>query len=503
MLAILFMVIITTAIFGWSADQLKEIDTTDYLVIVAYLTALTIAVPPGLVACLSIGTSISVTRLAAKQVSITDTGKLTAAGYISIACFDKTGTLTDESIVFQGTRLFDNALPVSSSESTPSSDKDLHHISKEIMACCHSLSLVEGKVVGDPLEVELFQTSKWSIALSSDAKNIEISPPSGHPNANKNHVVLKQFEFTPEKLRAAALISRPTGETVFLLKGSPEVIAKLSAPTSVPSTLDQDLGNLAKKGFRVLALAYKFCKDVDGKLNSSTQTELESEGVQFLGLVYFSNKLKPDTFPATIQGLKGAKIHVNMITGDHFHTAAAISKDCNILEKDVPMILIDRDPTSELPVIVNPANEKQLGDVTIAQLIELYYKSFDNKSSTPTDVERGAELLDNKFQIVISGVGFQAIQTHCPQYLEPLCRITSVFARMKPADKKKVVEELMLPDSRIKNNNNPCHVLFCGDGANDMEALSTATVGVSLVRNILSLSFFSTALNSLFVYFLL
>jgi P-type E1-E2 ATPase len=89
--AILFMVIITTVIFGWSADQLKQLGTTDGDVIIAYLTALTIAVPPGLVACLSIGTSISVARLLAKEVSITDTGKLNAAGYVSYACFDKTG----------------------------------------------------------------------------------------------------------------------------------------------------------------------------------------------------------------------------------------------------------------------------------------------------------------------------------------------------------------------------------------------------------------------------
>lgn len=489
LLAIGFMVIITTAIFGWSADQLKLIDTTDELIVEAYLTALTIAVPPGLVACLSIGTSISVGRLLAKEVSISDTGKLTAAGYISIACFDKTGTLTDENIVFQGTLLFDGAEPRISSADVPTADNDLNHISKEIMACCHSLSLVEGKVVGDPLEVELFNTSKWSIKLSSDAKNIEIAPPSGHPNAGKNHVILRQFEFTPEKLRAAAVVSRPTGDNIFLMKGSPEMVSKLCVQSSVPSSLDQDLATLAKKGFRVLALGYKLCTESTEKLATATQSDLEAGGVLFLGLVYFSNKLKPDTFPATIQGLRQAKIHVNMITGDHFHTAAAISKDCDILSKDVPMLLIDRDPTSELPIIVNPATEKPVTDVTIAQLVENYHANVSKAVPKSEDVETGsAAILEGKFQIVISGVGFEAIQKHCPQNLEPLCRITSVFARMKPADKKKVVEELMLPDSRIPNNTKPCHVMFCGDGANDMEALSTATVGVSLVSIIEHLS---------------
>jgi magnesium-transporting ATPase (P-type) len=50
---------------------------------------------------------------------------------------------------------------------------------------------------------------------------------------------------------------------------------------------------------------------------AASQTDLESSApITFLGLVYFSNKLKPDTFPMTINSLKAANIHVNMITGN-------------------------------------------------------------------------------------------------------------------------------------------------------------------------------------------
>ncbi len=87
--------------------RVKLANLTVYLVtLFNYLSALTIAVPPGLVACLSLGTSISVVRLQSKLVTITDTSKLTAAGYVSYTCFDKTGTLTDENILFQGTKLY-------------------------------------------------------------------------------------------------------------------------------------------------------------------------------------------------------------------------------------------------------------------------------------------------------------------------------------------------------------------------------------------------------------
>lgn len=98
--AILFMVILTTAIFGWSASELIELESSDEDIVIAYLTALTISVPPGLVACLSVATSIAVTRLTKKNISISDTSKLNAAGYVSIACFDKTGHCSYEYYYF-------------------------------------------------------------------------------------------------------------------------------------------------------------------------------------------------------------------------------------------------------------------------------------------------------------------------------------------------------------------------------------------------------------------
>ncbi len=73
----------------------------------------------------------------------------------------------------------------------------------------------------------------------------------------------------------------------------------------------------------------------------------------------------------------------------------------------------------------------------------------------------------------MTGNGLHALMDlNSPQLLKTVCRATSVFARMKPEDKKSVVEVLMSCGE---------HVAFCGDGANDMEALNAATIGVSLV----------------------
>jgi len=501
--AILFMVVITTCIFGWSSSQLKVLGTTDGDTFIAYLTALTIAVPPGLVACLSIGSSLSVARLAKKRISVADTGKLSAAGYCTYACFDKTGTLTDEHICYEGTKHYNEGRC------------NVIHVTNQIMATCHSLSIVDGKPQGDPLEVELMRASGWSYSL--EGKDPFGIPPSDQPDGGKKHAILKQFEFSPEKLRAGTLLNNPDGSRIFLMKGSPEMVTSFCTPSTVPSNWGQDLMALTKQGFRVLAIAWR---TVNPDETDTSQEKLEQNMI-FLGLVYFSNNLKKDTWPDTINALKDAKIHVAMITGDYFSTAQAISVKCHIVEADKPSLLIDahipdgsHDDSKMEICIKNPSTDEVIPNLTIKDVKEKYYPllrindtsvnyrnaGFEKTSwvthwnrlfgakpvaagvNTGGDVEmaKGGNK-DSDMQFLMTGVGYKVLrEKYANDLYEPVVRMTSVFARMKPADKKTIVECLMRPDSRTDQPDIPCKVLFCGDGANDMEALSASTVGVSL-----------------------
>lgn len=503
--AILFMVIITTTIFGWSSSQLKKLGTTDTDTGLAYLTALTIAVPPGLVACLSIGSSLSVARLALKSISVADTGKLSAAGYCTYACFDKTGTLTDEHICYEGTEHYNTSL------------YNAAHVTNQIMATCHSLSIVDGKPQGDPLEVELMRASGWTYYLEGQAPSAV--PPVGQPDAGKKHEILKQFEFSPEKLRAGTLLKNPDGKRIFLVKGSPEMVTSLCQSNTVPSNWNQDLMVLTKKGFRVLAIAFRVVKDDETDTN---QSALEKDLI-FMGLVYFSNNLKKDTWPSTINALKAANIHVAMITGDYFSTAQAISMKCHIVEENKQSLLIDAwipdgsNDDSKLELCIkNPATDEIIPGLTIQGVKDRYYHLLrindtsinyrngafektswlthwerlfggaktEEKTNASGDVELaggGGSGNDKDMQFLMTGLGYKVLQEKYANTLyEPIVRMTSVFARMKPADKKSIVECLMRPDARTDQPDVNCKVLFCGDGANDMEALSASTVGVSL-----------------------
>ena len=498
--AIAFMVIITTAVFGWSASELKKVNTVDDDIFVAYLTALTIAVPPGLVACLSIGSALSVTRLAYKNIRVADTGKLNAAGYVTYACFDKTGTLTDDAICYEGTLKYNINM------------YNVDHIVNQIMASCHSLSMVNGTYQGDQLEVELMRVCGWT--YSQKGSKAVATPPTNQTDAGKDFEILSQFEFSPEKLRACALLLQPDGKRFFLMKGAPEKVVSFCNPSTVPQKWGNDLADLTRKGFRVIAVAFRLVTDS----NTMAQDALEKDLV-FLGLVYFSNSLKNDTWPSTINALKNANIHVAMITGDYFSTAKAISIKCHIVEERKPYMLIDAiipdggyDASKAAICIKDPDTDAIIPGMTLATMVDKYSSkirindtnvnygnyAFEAQSwlmhwkrltqsgaknnESLGDIEIGdGKYADSDMQVLMTGIGFNVLKTkHANDFLEPIVRMTSVFARMKPADKKNIVEILMRPDSRTDQPKVPCKVLFCGDGANDMEALSASTVGVSL-----------------------
>jgi magnesium-transporting ATPase (P-type) len=94
--------------------------------------------------------------------------------------------------------------------------------------------------------------------------------------------------------------------------------------------------------------------------DSFTQTQLEEDCI-FLGIVYFSNKLKSDTYPRTIQTLKNADIAVSMITGDHVQTAVAIAKECHIIDSETSLLpAVNEDSTAVISPIIGDLRSSSL-----------------------------------------------------------------------------------------------------------------------------------------------
>lgn len=115
----------------------------------------TITVPPALPTCLSIGISFALRRMQKKEIYCISPNRVNVGGKITIMCFDKTGTLTEEGLDMHGVR-------EAAKEQFCKLQEESEQMS-EIMGACHTLTRVHGEIVGDPLEMKMFEASKWSL----------------------------------------------------------------------------------------------------------------------------------------------------------------------------------------------------------------------------------------------------------------------------------------------------------------------------------------------------
>lgn len=144
--------------------------------------------------------------------------------------------------------------------------KDRSQIMIEIMASCHSLTKIEGKLLGDSLDKKMFEWTGWVIDDNNENKFDElilatVKPKQIKENKDFDEVkdsimrnnfpneigIIRRFEFS-SKLQRMSVIVRNLNENKFRLhvKGSPEIIRELCKPDSIPDNFHDILNDYAK-----------------------------------------------------------------------------------------------------------------------------------------------------------------------------------------------------------------------------------------------------------------
>lgn len=86
-----------------------------------------------------------------------------------MACFDKTGTLTEDGLDVLGVRSVDR-----SAKRFAELEEDIENVPiigaadakmplLHALATCHGLKLVNGEVIGDPLDLRMFEFTRWTL----------------------------------------------------------------------------------------------------------------------------------------------------------------------------------------------------------------------------------------------------------------------------------------------------------------------------------------------------
>ena len=316
---------------------------------------------------MSVGRMYAQKRLQAKNIFCIAPRSINVSGSIDCVCFDKTGTLTEDGLDMYG------VVPKSAANTLQIPLKQIERLPFDHllygMVTCHSITLMNGEMKGDPLDLKMFESTGWKLEeanVSDDTKYDLLFPtvvkPPTHEgsqlqlmlqNSSETQLdtldisthdigIVREFSFT-SSLQRMAVITRKISDKHFNVycKGSPEMIATLCRSETIPSDFNEKLNYYAQQGYRIIAVAYKSLdrKMTYPKIQRISRDKVESE-LEFLGFVILENRLKPDS-EKVIKILNDANIRTIMVTGDNILTAVSVAKDCDMITEDQSIIIVN------------------------------------------------------------------------------------------------------------------------------------------------------------------
>ncbi|KAI9461293.1 P-type ATPase [Lactarius psammicola] len=492
--------------FCASAVQFIKLGIRWHTILIRALDLITVVVPPALPATLSIGTSFALSRLRRSGIFCISPNRINVAGKINVCCFDKTGTLTEDGLDILGVRALDRRNGTRFGELLDNVYDLPGPMGREkatflyALATCHQLKVVDGEVIGDPLDVKMFQFTKWTIEEGHIAETGLIrGPRSGNGEARPAALVqtvvrppgsaqfkledalkggakrahflefgvIRTFEFVSQLRRMSVVVKRLRSTSMEIyVKGAPEVMADICDKDSFPDDYDDLLSYYTKRGYRVIAIAGKSIEGLSWLKAQRIKRDQAESNLRFLGLIIFENKLKPGTAPA-IQALQSAHLACRMITGDNPLTAVSVAQECNLISQTAHVFT---------PSFVQGNAMTPLARLSWSCMDDPTWKldEYSLKPLTPpTHHSIDGDMLDHQdYVLAVTGDVFRWMINNAP--LETLQRMLTrcqIFARMSPDEKNEVVERLQSIGYTV---------LMCGDGANDCAALKAADVGLSL-----------------------
>ncbi|XP_036020402.1 polyamine-transporting ATPase 13A2 isoform X3 [Mus musculus] len=439
-------------------------------IVIRALDLVTVVVPPALPAAMTVCTLYAQSRLRTQGIFCIHPLRINLGGKLRLVCFDKTGTLTEDGLDVMG------VVPLKGQVLLPLVPEPCHLPLGPLLralATCHALSQLHDTPVGDPMDLKMVESTGWVLEEGPAAGSapgsqvlVVMRPPPGGPRQQlSSHPqeeppvpvsVLCRFPFSSALQRMDVVVTWPGAtQPEAYVKGSPELVASLCSPETVPSDFSQVLQSYTAAGYRVVALAGKPLPIAPSLAAAQqlTRDTVERE-LSLLGLLVMRNLLKPQTAPV-IQTLRKTGIRTVMVTGDNLQTAVTVARACGMVGAQEHLAVIH-------------ATHPEQGQPAALEFLPTESSAVMNGAKAtgyPTVPE------PQSCHLALSGSTFAVLRKHFPKLLPKVLVQATVFARMAPEQKTELVCELQ----RLQY----C-VGMCGDGANDCGALKAADVGISL-----------------------
>jgi cation-transporting ATPase 13A1 len=384
----------------------------------------------------------------------------------------------------------------------------------------------KNEILGDPLEIASFETSGFDFVSEqhgvSDANAGSSSSFGVNDLVNSSLClqakILHKFPFQSDLKRMSTVVMfqslvqhhhLPSSYYIFS-KGAPEILQ--NHLKEIPANYMEFSQHHMQAGKRVLTLAYKKITESQWKNNSFQHRSNAEKDLIFAGFLIFDCDLKVDS-RSVIKDLINSNHKVIMITGDSVYTAANVGKRVALYENNrIPLILsVVREQTNAHNNSNNSKNNKLVwrrtdiinegGDPPLIHASDLPFRYEDlNAELTKKYVlcisgasidylieqehhQHSSSSQGKQKQVSFSGVenpdaGDQGtkelISADFIPVIKRLCPFITIFARVSPIQKEKII---------LSYNELGFFTLMCGDGTNDVGALKSAYVGVSIINN--------------------
>ncbi|XP_041480134.1 probable cation-transporting ATPase 13A3 [Lytechinus variegatus] len=517
------------AIYIITIKIINGADTKD--IILKAMDIFTVAVSPALPAALTIGLVYAQKRLKDLGIFCISPQRINLGGMMDVVCFDKTGTLTQDHLELLAVS------PVKTDSFVIVEDASKMPFGPFVagMATCHSLTVIEDQIRGDPLDVQMFQAIKWSIREPLDVEPVfgfnhfmptivrspsfgsdtpveemgrsstfdsgagtpvtnnkdalgrsstfgsQPGPGSNTPNDEVNPYeigIIRQFPFSSNLQRMSVITqTKDTKHMEVYVKGAPETIARLCDQSTVPLEFHEILKEHTQNGLRVLAMAWK---PLHASFSYENAEKIDREEVeqdlQMLGLLILQNTIKPET-NAVIAQLRDARIRTVMVTGDNKLTAIHVARACGMIGQSQQVVEVEATPPEgdQGPLISWKPVQKPGDNSKTSTPMHHKMNGQVEEDDVALTIEEGEEIsnevLSSTYHLALDGKTFAVLMEHVPHLVPKIAAKGTVFARMSPDQKAQLVEALQALEY---------YVGMCGDGANDCGALKTAHAGVSL-----------------------
>ncbi|XP_076421685.1 polyamine-transporting ATPase 13A2 isoform X8 [Peromyscus maniculatus bairdii] len=439
-------------------------------IVIRALDLVTVVVPPALPAAMTVCTLYAQSRLRTQGIFCIHPLRINLGGKLRLVCFDKTGTLTEDGLDVMG------VVPLKGQMLLPLVTEPRHLPLGPLLralATCHALSQLRDTPVGDPMDLKMVESTGWVLeegpaadsAPGTQVLAVMRPPPRGPRQQGMEEPpepvsVLRRFPFSSALQRMDVVVAWPGAtQPEAYVKGSPELVASLCSPETVPGDFTQVLQTYTAAGYRVVALAGKPLP-IAPSLEAAQQLTRDTveQELSLLGLLVMRNLLKPQTTPV-IQTLRKTGIRTVMVTGDNLQTAVTVARGCGMVG------------TQEHLVIIHATHPEQ-GQPASLEFLLPESSAVTNRAKDPAQATGYAlELEPRPRHLALSGSTFAVLQKHFPKLLPKVLVQATVFARMAPEQKTELVCELQKLQYCVG---------MCGDGANDCGALKAADVGISL-----------------------